>query len=181
MHSCAGSGVLTLLAPSQPVNFHEEKEPTKLLHSHCLGHTRDLSVSQERYPLAPSRTRSRLPVRYSAVPDSRLSWKGLTDTSLITVVTRAIQAFQEVLGTCLQDLRAVGNSRRVHRDVSNVSCRQVPDTSPATHSNRGHSPLPNKRLGWSERSQSHKMRDWPLEISHDRLKRSRCPDRAGYG
>jgi len=39
-------------------------------------------LSQERYPLTLSRTRSRLPVRYSAVPDSRLSWKGLTDTSL---------------------------------------------------------------------------------------------------
>jgi len=30
-------------------------------------------------------------------------------------------------GTCLQDNRAVGNSRLAHRDVLSVSCKQVPD------------------------------------------------------
>ena len=33
----------------------------------------------------------------------------------------AIRPAQEGLGTCFQDIRAVGNSRIVHRDVLNVS------------------------------------------------------------
>jgi hypothetical protein len=32
----------------------------------------------------------------------------------------------------LKDNRAVGNSRLVHRDVLNVSCKQVPEPSPGT-------------------------------------------------
>jgi hypothetical protein len=38
--------------------------------------------------------------------------------------------FRERSGSCLQDNRAVGNSRLVHRDVSNVSCKQLPVLSP---------------------------------------------------
>jgi len=109
----------------------------KSLHSHCLFYARDFSLSQERYPLALSRTRSRLPVRYSAVPDSRLSWKGLTDTSLTTVATWATQSFPRGVGYLSAGPSAVGNSRRVHRDVLNVSCRQVPDASRGTTLNRG--------------------------------------------
>ena len=34
---------------------------------------------------------------------------------------------REGTGTCLQDNRAVGNSRLAHMDVLSVSCKQVPD------------------------------------------------------
>jgi len=39
---------------------------------------------------------------------------------------------REGSGTCLQDNRAVGNSRLVPRDGLNVSWKQVPDHSPGT-------------------------------------------------
>jgi len=38
--------------------------------------------------------------------------------------------FREGSASCLQDNRAVGNSRLVHRDVLNVSCKQLADPSP---------------------------------------------------
>jgi hypothetical protein len=38
--------------------------------------------------------------------------------------------FREGLAGCLQDNRAVGNSRLVHRDVSNASWKQPADLSP---------------------------------------------------
>ena len=37
---------------------------------------------------------------------------------------------REGSGTCLQDNRAVGNSRLVPRDGLNVSCKQVPGPDP---------------------------------------------------
>jgi len=40
------------------------------------------------------------------------------------------QRFRECSGTCLQDNRAVGNSRLAHREVLSVSCKQVPEHSP---------------------------------------------------
>jgi len=40
-------------------------------------------------------------------------------------------------GTCWQDLRAVGNSRRAHKDVLSVSWQQVPDSSPGSEFIRG--------------------------------------------
>ena len=37
------------------------------------------------------------------------------------------QRIREGSGTCLQDNRAVGNSRLAHTDVLSVSCKQVPE------------------------------------------------------
>ena len=42
----------------------------------------------------------------------------------------SITAFQGGVGYLLAGQSAVGNSRLVNRDVSNVSCRQVPDPYP---------------------------------------------------
>jgi len=42
---------------------------------------------------------------------------------------RAISVSGEGSGSCLQDNRAVGNSRLAHMDVLSVSCKQLPDPS----------------------------------------------------
>ena len=41
-----------------------------------------------------------------------------------------VQRIKDGSGICLQDNRAVGNSRLAHMDVLSVSCKQIPEPSP---------------------------------------------------
>ena len=81
--------------------------------------------------LPPGHARD-VPVRYSAVPDSRLPRTQLPASSAERLMIDQYHSYSapaEVSGDFFQDLRAVGNSRRVHRDVLNVSWKKFADTS----------------------------------------------------
>ena len=53
----------------------------------------------------------------------------LTPLSALYRTNLVILRTTEESGARLQDLRAVGNSRRAHRDVLSVSCRRAPGSS----------------------------------------------------
>ena len=81
------------------------------------------------FPVA--RTRD-VPVRYSAVPDSRLPRTQLPASSAdrcLFSLREIHSAPAEVSGDFFRDLPAVGNSPSVHRHVSHVSWKKSADTS----------------------------------------------------
>jgi polyribonucleotide nucleotidyltransferase len=100
------------------------------------GPINDLSVSQARYPLTLSRTRSRHPCSLSNCSRQLIVLERVN--GYLSHHRRKVgdSNFPRGVGYLCSGPSAVGNSRRVHRDVSNVSCTQVPDTSPAASSNR---------------------------------------------
>jgi len=59
----------------------------------------------------------------------------------------ADQRLREGSGTCLQDNRAVGNSRLAHTDVLSVSCKQVPEPDRRHCLNREQGSLLHDRAG----------------------------------
>jgi len=118
-----------------------------------------LSMSQERYPLTRSRTRSRRPCSLSNCSRQLIVLERVNGYLSHHRRNGGNLTFPRGVGYLCAGPSAVGNSRRVHRDVSNVSCTQVPDASRGTELTiagmiRSYFRLSLRRATYSESSSS---------------------------